>query len=260
MDEKEQKAQKKAAFKEAKKTYKAARKEAGKSRKPFVFGMVALCVAACAAGAWGGWYFTSQQAQQQISSQQDQISQLQQQLSDYQQSSSESSQTSQDSSSISQAGASTSSAESSSASSSSSESASEYVGTWTGAMTSTDSANGQCSGAKEHPMTLTITGVESTGQITGEAKVLYHGHSTIASDADLTKGDAMETLTNLSGALTSSGNFEFTSEVPDEPDGSITISATTGSDTSNQTLEVKVTSKYGWNTVTDTYMLTRSNG
>lgn len=138
--------------------------------------------------------------------------------------------------------------------------ADSYVGTWTGEMTSTSTrAKYNCYGATGNPLVLTITGNETTGQITADAKMLLHGHNIneLTSDVDKHDADKMIELKNLVGTF-KDGNFTFKRELDaDYPGSTVEIRVSTGEKNGERVLicEVERDSDSMMDRVTDVYEL-----
>lgn len=83
--------------------------------------------------------------------------------------------------------------------------AQSLVGTWTGELAET-SGTAHCYGASETPLEVTIKRVNSTtGQMTMDVSVLYHGHKDPTSDTPSADGDRVVTFEDLTSTYSEAG-------------------------------------------------------
>ena len=217
-------------YRRAKEAYKEARKNAGKSYMPAIAAgvVVAILLSATSAGA-AGYYVKQatepdaakvQELTDQLNDANEQIESLKSQLADAKKAASSASSTSSSAtgSTSTESSASTGSDSSSSAGAASSVDLSRpetFVGTWQGKLTATEWTSGtNCYGGDKNPAVIKITNVNSsTGQVTLDASLTYHGHTNEgASGSSATiDGDDYETYTGITGTLK---NDTLTFDVP----------------------------------------------
>lgn len=184
-------------LRKARAAYVAARRAAGKSYAPRV--VACVVAAAVVAGAVGGsvWYVMSQQikgANARADELQAQVDDLRGQLN---------------MPSVAQQAPTTTTGADAVADEASTElaldDASSLVGTWIGTLSET-SGLAHCYGASDTPLEVTVKNVNpTTGQITLDVSVLFHGHSYVSSDAAATDGDRVVTFEDLTSMYSESG-------------------------------------------------------
>ena len=83
------------------------------------------------------------------------------------------------------------------------------VGHWSGSLSQT-SQRYACFGATQHPLDIVVSSISSTGQITCDVTVMYHGHSRRqqANDINSSAADVVQTYKGLTSSL-SSGSFSL---------------------------------------------------
>ncbi|WP_455139560.1 zinc-ribbon domain-containing protein [Thermophilibacter sp.] len=200
-DEPPTKEQAKESLRRARAAYADARRAAGKSYAPrVVAGVLAAAVVAGAAGG-GVWYVMDQrvsEANARADELQAQVDDLRGQL---------------DALSAAQQAPVATTGPDAVADDASGEAAAEptlddaqsLVGTWTGALSET-SGTAHCYGASETPLEVTIKSVNSTtGQMTLDVSVLFHGHGDLTTDAEKTDGDRVVTFEDLTTTYSESG-------------------------------------------------------
>ena len=278
LDEKEAKRAAKAELKDAKAAYKDARKAAGKSSAPKVIAIIVAVLVVAGAAAGAGWWFAGQQGQassavgeqaassESASDEPESAASAESSSASADSASSASDATSSNGSSASSASETSSSASTATqASSSSASAASEgpaggiqsYIGTWEGELVATDSTYGskRCYGAEGHPLKLTIKDISSTGKITADAEMLYHGHEKVRQDISSSELDEVIEVKDLVGTFKENGSFEFAKD-DGGYDVSISVSTVDKQD-GTRTLEVVAKSNDG--SFTDSYTLAKQS-
>lgn len=250
----------------AKQAYKEARRAAGKSGVPKVVGAIVVALAFAGAGAAGTWAVLdgpSAPADGRVSELEEQVANLQEQL-DEAHAQLDESQAGQPGDADASTGSSPEgSSEDDLGTASVPKGASEaLVGTWTGEMTSTEprwTYNKRCYGAKGHPISITITSLDSTGQLKLNVTLLYHGHeASQTNDAETTEGDRVETFENVTSTYSVEDGYSFRLDFGEDSYAEVTVTPGTKTvDTSRYT--VLVESHFdGSQIATDTYTVTKS--
>ena len=191
-------------YRRAKRAYKEARKNAGKSYMPAIaVGVVtALLVAATSAGAAG--YYVTQTAQpdadkvqeltDQLNEANDKIESLESQLAEAKGANAATTTAPATTASTAQAAASVDLSR-----------PETFVGTWKGSLTATEwSMDTNCYGGDKNPAIIKINSVNaSTGQVSLDASLTYHGHDAqgVSGSSDTIDGDDYETYTGITGTL-----------------------------------------------------------
>lgn len=217
-------------YRRAKQAYKEARKNAGKSYMPAIAAgvVVAILLSATSAGAAGYYVKQStepdvakvQELTDQLNDANEQIESLKSQLADAKKAASSASSAASSTSGSTSTGSSASTGSDATSTSGTASSVDlsrpeTFVGTWQGKLTATEWTSGtNCYGGDKNPAVIKITNVNSsTGQVTLDASLTYHGHTNEgASGSSATiDGDDYETYTGITGTLK---NDTLTFDVP----------------------------------------------